>query len=176
MGRRRRSALGPGLARVSGARSSARYAPPPPTPRRILRPSPFCAANAPRRPLRRLGGGVARFRLVTRGEAATRARPAAIGPGLAEGGLGSARISRPGLNCGRWEGNPGIRGQRVRLRSLERWLLALWWAAVWNLGRGSFGELSFNLEFECGGRERLKRYMATLLVELVNVGCVLLLD
>ena len=172
MGRRRRSALGPGLARVSGARSSARYAPPPPTPRRILRPSPFCAANAPRRPLRRLGGGVARFRLVTRGEAATWARPAAIGPGLAEGGLGSARISRPGLNCGRWEGNPGIRGQRVRLRSLERWLLALWWAAVWNLGRGSFGELSFNLEFECGGRERLKRYMATLLVELVNVGCV----
>lgn len=29
--------------------------------------------------------------------------------------------------------------------------------------------MSFNLKFGCGGPELLKRYMATLLVELVNV-------
>lgn len=80
-------------------------------------------------PLRRLAGGVARFRLVTRGEGATRARRAAIGPGLAEGGFGSAPPAFLGLALTAADGRkgtpPGFGERRVRLRSLERWLVGV---------------------------------------------------
>lgn len=89
---------GPGLPAAEGGARLARSSPAADSAVAIL-----CCERARRR-LRKLGCGVARFRLVTCGEAATRARPAAIGQGLAEGGVGFTRISRPFLNCGRWEG------------------------------------------------------------------------
>lgn len=56
---------------------------------------------------------------MTLGEAAARARPAAIGRGPAEGGAGFARISRPFRTAADGRG-PGA-GLGARLRSLERW-------------------------------------------------------
>lgn len=70
-----------------------------------------------RRRLRKLGCGVARFPLVTlRGEAAARARPAAIGRGPAEGGAGFARISQPLLTAADGRG-PGSRQRSAAAQS-----------------------------------------------------------
>lgn len=63
-------------------------------------------------------------------------------------------------------GGPGA-GNGARLRSVERWQVGV--AVGVEPGRGSFGKLSVNLKFECGSPERLRRSMATVLVELVKV-------
>lgn len=62
-------------------------------------------------------------------------------------------------------GGPGA-GNGVRLRSLERWQVGVGVGCLVELGEGVRLGSCLNLKFECGGPELLKRYMATLLVEL----------
>lgn len=106
--------------------------PPPPAPR-----PPFCGCSAAtRRRLRRRGGGVARFRLppaVTLpggGDARAARRHWA---GLAEGGVGSARTSRPFLTAadGRGPEEPGT----VCGCAVPEAAVGVAVAAVWAQGR-----------------------------------------
>lgn len=109
----------------------ARFSPPP-----APRP-PFCGCSAAtRRRLRRRGGGIARFRLppaVTLpggGDARAARRHWA---GLAEGGVGSARTSRPFLTAadGRGPEEPG----RVCGCAVPEAAVGVAVAAVWAQGR-----------------------------------------
>lgn len=76
-------------------------------------------------------------------EAATLARPAAIGRGLAEGGAGFAGFSRPFLTAADGRGP----GSGERLRSLESWQVGVAVACGVEPGERVVWGVAFSFEF-----------------------------